>query len=226
MSQIDEVNVSTMSRHIIVMGYSFLGKYVAEKLKEMGMEYVVVVQNEQHVQIARARKIVAISSPMNLSYEALKKAGVERAAALVATYDDDGDNMLIVMVARQLNPNIRIVTIVNDRELTEGAKLAKADVVIAPSDIIGDMLAMATSSNEIAGAFLPGKLGGKSIAEFTIKKNGMKSGMVEQVAPVLLINRGGESLPRKSNDFVLEKGDQIYVLADPKAIIQLRSLFQ
>ena len=168
MSQIDRIKVSTMSNHIIVMGYSFLGKYVAEKLKDMGTEYIVVAKDEEQVEIARNNGIVAISSPVNLVYDALKKAGIERASSLVATYDDDGDNMLIVMVAKQLNPKIRVVTIINERELREGAKAAKADVVIAPSDIIGNILATATASNEIVGAFLPGRFGGKNIAEFTI----------------------------------------------------------
>jgi len=115
MSRIDEVRVSTMSNHIIVMGYSFLGKYVAEKLKDMGMEFVVVAKDEEQVEIARNNGMTAMSSPVNLVYDALKKAGIERASSLVATYDDDGDNMLSVMVAKQLNPKIRVITIINER---------------------------------------------------------------------------------------------------------------
>jgi voltage-gated potassium channel len=226
MSRLDGVRVSTMNNHIIVMGYSFLGKYVAEKLKEMGMEYVVVAKDEEQAEIARNNGITAMSSPINLVYDALKKAGIERAGSLVATYDDDGDNMLSIMVAKQLNPKIRTITIINERELREGAKAAKADVVIAPSDIIGNILATATSSNEIVGAFLPGRFGGKNIAEFTITKEGLNNGAIEQVAPLLLIIRAGESFPNKGKDFALETGDQIYVLADHNAIVKLRKLVQ
>jgi voltage-gated potassium channel len=226
MNQVDRIKLSTMSNHVIVMGYSFLGKYVAEKLKDMGMEYIVVAKDEQQVELARNEGITAMASPVNLVYDALKKAGIERASSVVATYDDDGDNMLIVMVAKQLNPKIRVVTIINERELREGAKAAKADVVVAPSDIIGNILATATASNEIVGAFLPGRFGGKNIAEFTIVKEGSTTGSIEQIAPVLLINRGGESLPNKSSDFVLQPGDQIYVLADHNAIIKLRKIIK
>jgi len=125
MSRVDGVRVSTMSNHVIVMGYSFLGKYVAEKLKDMGMEYVVVAKDEEQVEIARNNGITAMSSPINLVYDALKKVGIERASSLVATYDDDGDNMLSIMVAKQLNPKIRAITIINERELREGAKAAR-----------------------------------------------------------------------------------------------------
>ena len=96
--------------------------------------------------------------------------------------------------------------------------------MIAPSDIIGNILATATASNEIVGAFLPGRLGGKNIAEFTITKEGLTTGIIEQMSPVLLINRGGESIPNKGKDFVLEIGDQIYVLADHKSIVKMRSI--
>jgi voltage-gated potassium channel len=226
MNQVDRIKLSTMSNHVIVMGYSFLGKYVAEKLKDMGTEYIVVARDEEQVELARNEGITAMASPVNLVYDALKKAGIERASSLVATYDDDGDNMLIVMVAKQLNPKIRVVTIINERELREGAKAAKADVVVAPSDIIGNILATATASNEIVGAFLPGRFGGKNIAEFTIVKEGLTTGNIEQIAPVLLINRGGESLPNKSNDFVLQTSDQIYVLADHNAIVKLRKIIK
>jgi voltage-gated potassium channel len=226
MGQLDRIKVSTMSNHIIVMGYSFLGKYVAEKLKEMGAEYIVVAKDDEQAEVAQNAGIVAISSPVNLVYEALKKAGIERASSLVATYDDDGDNMLIVMVAKQLNPKIRVVTIINERELREGAKAAKADVVIAPSDIIGNILATATTSNEIVGAFLPGRFGGKNIAEFTIINTGLKSGDVEQIAPLLLVHRGEASIPTKDKDFILEPGDQIYVLADHNAITKLRKIIR
>jgi Trk K+ transport system NAD-binding subunit len=224
MRQIDEVRVSTMRNHIIVMGYSFLGKYVAEKLKDMGMEYLVVAKDEEQVEIARNQGIVSISSPVNRVYDALKQAGVERASSLVATYDDDGDNMLIIMVAKQLNPKIRVVTVINERELREGAKAAKADVVVAPSDIIGNILATATASNEIVGAFLPGRFGGKNIAEFTITQDGLTSGTIEGIAPLLLINRKGESIPNKGKDFILQTGDQIYVLADHNSIVKLRKI--
>jgi Trk K+ transport system NAD-binding subunit len=99
-------------------------------------------------------------------------------------------------------------------------------VVIAPSDIIGNILATATSSNEIVGAFLPGRFGGKNIAEFTITKEGLNNGAIEQVAPLLLIIRAGESFPNKGKDFALETGDQIYVLADHNGIVKMRKLVQ
>jgi voltage-gated potassium channel len=226
MQQLDEIKVSAMSDHIIVMGYSFLGKYVAEKLKDMGVEYVVVTRDDEQTQIARSRGITAISAPVARSFDSLRKAGVERANSIVTTYDDDGDNMLTVMVAKQINPKIRIVTIVNERELSEGAKVAHADVVIAPSDIIGHILAAATASNEIVGAFLPGRLGGQSIAEFEIHKSGLKSGNLEKVAPVLLINREGELFSSGGKDFPLEKGDKVYLLADNRLIKKLRVLVQ
>ncbi len=81
MSRADGVRVNTMSNHIIVIGYSFLGKYVAEKLKDMGMEYVVVAKDEEQVKIVRNKRITAMSSPINPGYDALKKAGIERAGS-------------------------------------------------------------------------------------------------------------------------------------------------
>jgi len=55
------------------------------------------------------------------------------------------------------------------------------------------------------GAFLPGRFGGKNIAEFTITKDGLKIETIEQVAPLLLITRGGESFPSKGKDLFWKK---------------------
>ena len=145
---------------------------------------------------------------------------------MVATYDDDGDNLLAVMAAKRLNPSIRAVTIVNEKELMEEAKAAQADVVISPSDIMGQILAVSTVSKEVAGVFTSDRMRGKGIAEFEIKREGMKLADLEQICPVLLIIRKGNFLSNVSKEFLMEKGDIVYALTDHEALVAFRDFIE
>ncbi len=100
-----------MKNHVIVMGYKFLGKYIAENLKSLGVEYIVIARDQSQVDALRSQGIPTIHAPITHAFEALRQAGAERALAIVSTFDDDCDNMLAVLSAKKLNKEIRTITI-------------------------------------------------------------------------------------------------------------------
>ncbi len=71
----------------------------------------------------------------------LQKAGVERAKALITALADDADNLFVVITAREMNPNLKIISrasaILNDKKL----KLAGANNVILPDQVGGQKMA-------------------------------------------------------------------------------------
>ncbi len=91
-----------MKNHIIVMGYKFLGKYIVENLKKLDLEYIVIVRDASQVDALRAQGIPTIHSPITHAFEALRQAGAERACAIIATFDEDCDNMLAILSAKKL----------------------------------------------------------------------------------------------------------------------------
>lgn len=224
--EIDEVKAQKMREHVIVMGYSFMGKYVTENLKQLGIDSVILTKDEEQTQLAQAKGNIAFTAPVTHSFEALEKASIKSARAIVITYDDDGDNMLAVMSAKKLNPTIKIITIVNNRELIDGAKAAQADTIISPPDLIGQILAISAVSNKLAGAFISDKLGFRGISEFEIKKKGIKLGALEHLSKVLLILRKDELMSNVGGEFLLEQGDRVYLLADNESVIKLRAMLE
>lgn len=162
----------------------------------------------------RKEGVEAVGGPTTHIYETLKKAGVERASHLISTFDDDGDNMLAILTAKKLNKNIHVVSIINDKELLESAKAAGADTVAPIYDIIGQMLASSTISNEVAGIVLSEKLKSKYVVGFEITSQGLKYGDIDRGDPILLVYRNNEIIHNLTADFELQKGDFVYVLAD------------
>ncbi len=69
--------------------------------------------------------------------ETLHLAGVERASGLVAALSDDKDNVFIVLSARSLNPNLRIISRMSLEKNRKKLEKAGADVVISPSAVSG-----------------------------------------------------------------------------------------
>jgi voltage-gated potassium channel len=214
--------VSKMQNHVIVMGYKFLGLYVVERLRELGVEFVVLVRDEGQLPYLHKAGIPAMGSPVARSYAALKAAGVSRAASIICTFDDDGDNMLTVLNAKKLNPGIRAITVVNDRDLTEAANASGADVVIAPYEFVGQILAMSTVSRSVTGVFIRGEFRSSQISEFLLpegKSVALKYGDLNRIAPVVMVSRKGELLTNPKDEFELSGGDTLYVLTDHDSLI-------
>lgn len=214
--------VSRMENHVIVMGYKFLGIYVVEKLKEMGVEFVVLVRDESQLPFLYKEGIPAMGSPVARSFSALREAGILRASSIICTFDDDGDNMLTILNAKKINPKIRAITIVNDRDLGEAADASGADVVLAPYELVGQTLAMSTVSGSVAGVFIKGDLKSKQISEFVLPRGRpmtLRFSDFNRIAPVVMVLRDGQLFTNPDDDFPMAEGDSLYVLTDHDSVV-------
>jgi len=73
--------------------------------------------------------------------EILKKAGIERARALLTTLPNDADNLYVVLSARQENPGIKIISRASQNSSVKKLKIAGATNVIMPDRIGGAHMA-------------------------------------------------------------------------------------
>ncbi|VVB88078.1 Calcium-gated potassium channel MthK [uncultured archaeon] len=211
-----------MKNHVIVMGFKFMGKYIVENLKPLGVEYIVITRDAGQVDALRSQGIPAIYAPITHAFEVLRQAGAERAIALISTFEDDCDNMLAILSAKKLNKEIRTITVVNDRELAESARDSGADIVVSLHDVVGEMLAISTISKEITGVFLTDRLKSRHIAEFEITASGIKYSDIKGICPILLVSRKDEVIYDMGSDFQLQKGDFVYVLIDHESLKAFR----
>jgi len=71
----------------------------------------------------------------------LIKAGVERASSLISALPSDADNLFVVLSARQINKDLKIISRATEETSYKKLKLAGADNVILPDKIGGDHMA-------------------------------------------------------------------------------------
>ena len=219
-NEADKRLISRLKNHVIIYGYTHMGRYVADKLDELGFDYVVISRNPTVYQELVNKDIFAVIEHETQPIEALTAAGVEKAGMIVVSHTDDSDNMLFVLSARKLRPDIRIVTVVHDSSLVGMAKNAGADVIIPASVTVGHLLALSAVTKDIVGVVFSEKVGTKEIAEFSIFKTSklIGKGMQEiaKLAVIIGVVRNEQVLQNVFDaSFRLQEDDTLLVLGDP-----------
>jgi len=222
-SEADKRLIARLKNHVIIYGYTHMGRYVADKLDELGLDYVVISRNPAVYQELVNKDMFAVIEHETQPIEALTAAGVEKASMIVVSHTDDSDNMLFVLSARKLRPDIRIVTVVHDSSLVGMAKNAGADVIIPASVTVGHLLALSAVTKDIVGVVFSEKIGTKEIAEFSIFKKSPLIGKglseVAELAVVIGVIRKEQVLQHVFDpSFRLEEGDTLLVLGDPSKL--------
>lgn len=136
-----EKRIAAMKGHVIVCGAGDTGHYVLEELVRCGVPVVVVDSDAQRLEACRRMGDIPDLAGDAADDAMLRKAGVERAAGLVAALSSDRDNLFLVMSAQMLNPNLRIVAKAHDGALEAKMRRAGASAVVSPNFIGGMRIA-------------------------------------------------------------------------------------
>jgi len=129
-----------MNGHIIVCGYGRNGQQAVHKLLAYKKPFVVIEKDEVVVEKYYSEMVLFIHGNANED-EVLKKAGIDKASTLITALPNDADNLFVVLSARQLNKNLKIISRATEETTLKKLKLAGADNVIMPDRIGGDHMA-------------------------------------------------------------------------------------
>lgn len=124
--------------HIIVLGHDELTEPLLDELRESA-DVVVVTPDTDAVSALRDEDVNVLTADPT-DKESLVDAGIRRAAGVVVATAEDAQNVLGVLAARQVNPDIRIVAAAHDRIHVEKLEDVGANEVISPTIIGGQIL--------------------------------------------------------------------------------------
>jgi voltage-gated potassium channel len=136
---------SQLEDHVIVVGFGRVGQAVVRALHQTNTQCVVLDINPD-LEIA-----IVASGAIHIAGDAtdedvLRSAGIERAVGLVAAADQDALNLVVVLTARAVRPELRIVSRVNESTWLSRIENAGADVAQSPYDSYGASLAASALS--------------------------------------------------------------------------------
>ena len=132
--------VDEMQDHYIICGYGRLGRQILRDLSARGEQFVVVDWDEKLESELLSSDIAHIIDDATRE-KTLAAAGVERARGMVAALDDDAQNVLTVLTARELNPRLLIIARAGSEPLESKLLRAGADRVVSPRRLLGESLA-------------------------------------------------------------------------------------
>lgn len=123
--------IDDLSGHLVICGYGSFGRTVAKTLSNSGREVVVIERDEQRFESIDDDSIHAVNGDARME-DALRKAGIERADAVVGAIDNSNANIEIAILASQLAPDLRVIVRVGNQRYSKLARRAGADDVIIP----------------------------------------------------------------------------------------------
>jgi voltage-gated potassium channel len=132
--------IDGLNNHIIICGYGRNGKQAATKLLAHKQPFVIVEKNKDIIEKFEADDMPFVFGNANED-EVLLQAGIERASSLISALPNDADNLFVVLSARQMKKDLRIISRASQETSYEKLKLAGANNVILPDRIGGDHMA-------------------------------------------------------------------------------------
>ena len=129
-----------MKNHVIICGYGRNGRRACEVLKQNSIPFIIIEQRILHLEDADKEKELIIAGDATKD-EILMEAGVKRARALITALPNDSDNLFVVLTARQMNPDMIIISRASDNHTINKLKIAGASNVIMPDKLGGAHMA-------------------------------------------------------------------------------------
>ncbi|AZJ35163.1 potassium channel family protein [Tenacibaculum singaporense] len=229
--------IEQLEGHTIVCGYGRNGKQAISKLKNYKKQIVVVEKFEGIARQLDEKGVLTIQGDATLD-ETLLRAGIMSAKNLIIALPSDADNLFVVLTAKQLNKDCKIISRASKETSYSKLKIAGADNVIMPDKLGGSHMASLVVTPDVIEFVDRLTIEGETTANLEeVAINGLPEKYIDKTILDLDLRRKtgctviGYRTPDK--DYIinpeasvkLEAGGNLIVLGRPEQIETLRRIF-
>ena len=143
-----EKEIAKLKGHSIVCGYGRNGKQAILKLINYNKQFVIVERDKEIIEELESNEFLYIQGDATLD-ETLISAGILEADNLITALPSDADNLFVVLSARQLNNDFKIISRASNESSYSKLKIAGADNVIMPDKLGGDHMASLVTTPDV-----------------------------------------------------------------------------
>jgi voltage-gated potassium channel len=137
-----ENRLEKLRGHLVICGYGRMGRLVAEEFSRGGLDFVVIDRDAKVLEdFALPHGIPLVGDAT--ADDVLRRAGVDRARALVTAAASDADNLFITLSARLLSDKLVIVARADGEGADVKLRRAGATRAVSPYTIGGHRVAQA-----------------------------------------------------------------------------------
>ena len=125
--------IASSKDHFVLCGYGRVGSAVHKELKKRNIQAIIVERDENVVKKELWEEPDVLAIPGDATDESIMiDAGIKKARGVIITTGDDVDNLFITLTAREIHPDIWIVTRASKSENVRRLYRSGADKVISP----------------------------------------------------------------------------------------------
>jgi len=135
-----ERDIGRLESHFIICGMGRVGRKVARELARQSVPLVVIDNSETKRQRFAHENWLVIAGDATLE-QTLREAQIEKARGLIAATTTDATNLYIVLTARGLNPQLKIIARASEDAAEKHLLTAGADQVVSPYSFAGQRIA-------------------------------------------------------------------------------------
>ena len=233
--RIMEKSVDRLKDHYIICGAGQTGHYIVNQFKKRSVPYVVIESDPAKVEQVIEQGGLAVVGDATLE-EDLIKVGIERAKGLLCCLASDADNVFTVLTAREIKPDLLIVSRAIDDKADLKLLKAGADKIVSPNEIGGVRMASLVLRPAVVSFLDVITHAGRvtiDLEEIIVIKESKINGMTLSAARipertgliVMAVKRtDGETIINPGPDFILVENDALIVMGQEEQVKKLEKL--
>ncbi len=134
--------ISKLDQHYIICGLGDMGIHVVNEFAKTKKQFVLIEKNEAEIKMLHHRYSDLLYVTGDASSDViLDSAGIKAAKGLITTFASDKENLFVVLTAKSLNSNLRIVTRCIEQESEHKLQTAGANAIVSANSIGGMRMA-------------------------------------------------------------------------------------
>jgi voltage-gated potassium channel len=202
--------------HVVLCGFGHAGRCAAAELVARGLDkqHILIVDLDQG-RIEEAAELGYIGILGDASREqTLSETMLEHAKALLVCTDRDDTNVLITLTARNLAPNVRIISRVEEGENDKLLRQSGATSTVLPSRVGGILMADSIESSHLASYVMDLISAGGQVTLMEREPRPEEIGRrpFESRALILRVVRDRHSYSFWENDLRIQADDKLIVI--------------
>jgi len=220
--------IDKLKGHVIICGFGRIGQNLAHRLARHRVPFIVIDPCAESIAEAKSHEFLFLEGDAT-DEEALKTAGIDRAATLVIALQNDSNNVFLTLTARNMNPELRIIARGEHPRTEKKLFQAGANEVVMPAVIgaerVADMIVKPQASDLLRCVGHESGLNA-DLEEFTFTAESAYVGRTVREAEekfqlmiVAVRREDGETIFNPRDDELLLSGD-IVVVMGPEADIE------
>ncbi len=229
-----EKAIKKLKGHYILCGFGRVGRNIAHELEATNRHYVAVDEDTLRLNDYKERNPGFLYLHGDASDDdVLLAADIADAKGVFAVTGDDSRNLMIVLTAKQLKPEVRVVARCQETRNIEKMRKAGADAIVSP-DFTGGMRIASAMIRPHVVSFLDEML--KSEKNLRVEEVPVPAGFIPKPISALQLRsanyvllavreRNGEWQFNPDQDFLIKPGFMLIAMASPVGRMEIeRSL--